>query len=148
MPSCCLNSSTCLAERQRAMRLNGPFGWGIKCMDCIEGCARQMDKWRPEPDVHDTQSPAARRKYDPLPPSFCSMCGKPITRGATRCRACLDSTRTKTKGPKPERDRTRCRNGHSLEKYGMSRNDGGVRCRICTRNRKHEAYQRAKEATT
>jgi hypothetical protein len=47
-------------------------------MDCVEGCARQMDKHVPEPDVHDTQSPIAVAKRVARPADVCSTCGKQI----------------------------------------------------------------------
>jgi hypothetical protein len=91
---CCQNATTCLIERARAMKLNGPYGWGIKCMDCVEGCARQMDKHVPEPDVHDTQSPIAVAKRVARPADVCSTCGKKITRGAKQCKPCRGKERT------------------------------------------------------
>ena len=51
MPACCQSAHTCLSERSRAMRLTPPMGWDNKCLDCLEGTARQMDKWVPEPTV-------------------------------------------------------------------------------------------------
>jgi hypothetical protein len=93
MPSCCLTPATCLSERQRVMRISGPFGWGIKCMDCIEGCARQMDRHVPEPDPHDTQSPVAVAKRVARPPDKCATCGKGITRGAKICKKCWSLSR-------------------------------------------------------
>jgi hypothetical protein len=51
MPSCCLTLHTCLSERSRAMRLTPPMGWDNKCLNCLEGVARQMDKWTPEPTI-------------------------------------------------------------------------------------------------
>ena len=86
MPSCCQSKHTCLAERHRAMRLNGPFGWQIPCMDCIEGAARQMDNFTPEPDVEPI--PLRNTGKPPAPPPVCSVCGKPCCRRAVRCKKC------------------------------------------------------------
>ena len=90
---CCQTSPTCLAERSRAMRISGPHGWSLPCMDCIEGCARQMDNHVPEPDVHDTQSKAAVAKRVARPPDTCATCGVKITRGAKICKKCWGLSR-------------------------------------------------------
>ena len=91
---CCQTSATCLIERQRAMRLDGPFGWQIPCMDCIEGCARQMDRHTPEPDIapspqRDLGKPRVKR-----PNATCATCGKKVTRGAKQCKPCRGKART------------------------------------------------------
>jgi hypothetical protein len=144
----CLHPHSCLARRDEVFRKDAIWTRDHECTSCIIGTARRMCSFTPEPDIAPQPLRDSGKPRLPVTLGPCSVCGETVTApGAKMHRACLDSTRTKTKGPKPERDRTRCRNGHSLERYGMPRNDGGVRCRICTRNRKHEAYQRAKEAT-
>jgi hypothetical protein len=94
MMRCCQTTATCLIERQRVMRINGPHGWSLPCMDCIEGCARQMDRHVPEPDleprpVRDAGKPKVKR-----PPDHCATCGKVVTRGAKQCKPCRGKART------------------------------------------------------
>jgi hypothetical protein len=143
----CDQPYACVAERDRVMRLPSLYTWNNPCTSCKLGTERKMAAWKPEPDLEPKPLRDAGKPSLPVTLGPCSVCGKTVTTpGAAAHRACLDSTRTKTKEPKPERGRTRCRNGHLLEKYGTPRNDGGVRCRICASARKHAAYQRKKEA--
>ena len=130
------------------MRLTPPMGWDNKCLDCLEGTARQMDKWKPELDPLDTASPAAREKYSKMLKPNCPICGLPVkTYRAKMHRKCLDSTRTiKVNEPKAIRDRTKCAKGHSRAIYGRPRKDGGYACRLCTAVRKRAAYQSVKAA--
>ena len=80
---CCLSSATCLIERQRVMRINGPHGWGLKCMDCQEGCARQMDSFRPEPDLEPSPQRDAGKVRVKRLDAKCADCGKEFdNRGA------------------------------------------------------------------
>jgi hypothetical protein len=98
-PSCCLQARTCLPERQRAMRQNGPFGWQIPCMDCVEGCARQMDNHVPDPDVSpDPYIAPAAKPRGPKPKAACGRGhlrsvygrrqGTGRDRGGWSCKAC------------------------------------------------------------
>lgn len=82
MPSCCLSAVTCLAERARTMRINGPHGWQMPCMDCVEGAARQMDRHKPEPDKAPSHGMSPRPR--------CAECGKKIAHGNITgcCKAC------------------------------------------------------------
>ena len=146
MPACCQSAHTCLSERSRAMRLTPPMGWDNKCLDCLEGTARQMDKWKPELDPLDTASPAAREKYSKMLKPDCPICGLPVkTYRAKMHRACMPVVVRPPKPP-PAGPRTTCARGHSRARYGRKRIDGGYSCRLCTADRKREAYQRNKEA--
>jgi hypothetical protein len=93
--SACQHPHTCLAERHRAMRLTPPMGWNSKCLDCIEGAARQSDLFTPEPDgiapkpLRDLGKPRTIR-----PPDRCATCGKVVTRGANQCKPCRGKART------------------------------------------------------
>ena len=128
------------------MRLTPPMGWDNKCLDCLEGTARQMDKWKPELDPLDTASPAAREKYSKLLKPNCPVCNLPVaTYRAKMHRVCMPVVVRPPKPP-PAGPRTTCARGHSRARYGRKRIDGGYSCRLCTADRKREAYQRNKEA--
>ena len=93
MPSCCLSKHSCLNERSHAMKMTGPFGWGIKCMDCIEGCARQMDEFKPEVDYAPIVERGKWEKKRVALPK-CADCGKPISKDAKICKPCRGKRRT------------------------------------------------------
>jgi hypothetical protein len=47
----CLTKHKCLARRDVTFRKQPVFTWGEECISCFEGMARQMDVFKPEPDV-------------------------------------------------------------------------------------------------
>lgn len=45
----CQSKRSCLAERERTFRKSMYEAWVSKCMNCIEGAARQLDDFVPPP---------------------------------------------------------------------------------------------------
>jgi len=103
----CLQSFTCLNERRRVFAFPPTYTWNNPCISCMEGTARQLDKFVPENESQPGR-PQERKKYSPLPPAACCDCGKKVSYGANRCRPCLDKSRTKTRDAKAAKEAARC----------------------------------------
>lgn len=88
----CLQPYTCLNERRRVFAFPPAFTWNNPCISCMEGIARQMDKFVPEKDTMPLP-PQTRRESKDIPIPICSVCGKRITTGADKCRSCFNESR-------------------------------------------------------
>lgn len=49
-PRACLTKATCLEFQHKAKHLPNSLSWAFPCGSCLEGRARMMDGWTPEPD--------------------------------------------------------------------------------------------------
>lgn len=70
----CLEKRSCLAERERCMRIHGPTGWDNPCMNCDVGAARQLDGFVPE------------EGFGPN----CLNCGAPIWKWSSQTGMCME----------------------------------------------------------
>ena len=148
MTSCPLEQSPadCFREHQYRLAHLKHNRESIPCNDCRYARINAKIAYTPELDPLDTASPAAREKYSKMLKPDCPICGLPVkTYRAKMHRACMPVVVRPPKPP-PAGPRTTCARGHSRARYGRKRIDGGYSCRLCTADRKREAYQRNKEA--
>ena len=136
----------CFEEHRRRLTKLIHHRESIECNYCHFARQNAEIAYTPELDPHDTASPTARKIHDANLKPDCPICGLPVkTYRAKMHRVCMPVVVRPPKPP-PAGPRTTCARGHSRARYGRKRIDGGYSCRLCTADRKREAYQRNKEA--